>query len=132
MKLVRHQPGFDRGDGRLRPPHPEPEGVCGSAMVLPEPLKTRYRKLTAAALLVAVVSGYVLVWVHAEAVHGSTSAADKCVVCSWAKNLATIGSAQPGIILVRPAGRMAPPSLFISRPFSHRLSFSARSPPGTV
>jgi hypothetical protein len=101
-------------------------------MVLPEPLKTRYRKLTAAVLLVAMVSGYVLVWVHAEDAHGSASAADKCVVCSWAKNLATIGSAQPGIILVRPAGRMAPPSLPISHPFSHRLPFSARSPPGTV
>jgi hypothetical protein len=101
------------------------------AMVFPKPLKTRCRKLTAAGLLVAVVSGYVLVWVHAEAVHGSAATADKCVVCSWAKNLATIGSAQPGIVLVRPAGRVAPPSLHITHPFRYRLPLSARSPPGT-
>ena len=101
-------------------------------MVLPEPSKTRYRKLTAAGLLVAVVSGYVLVWVHAEAVHGSASAADKCVVCAWAKTLATIGSSQPGIPLVRPAGRVAPPSLPTTRPFHYRLPLSARSPPEPV
>jgi hypothetical protein len=98
-------------------------------MVVGQPSKNRCRRLTAAVLLVAVVAGYVLVWVHAEAVHRSTSPADKCVVCSWAKDLATIGSAQPGIPLVQPAGRVAPPSLPTTRPFYYRLPLSARSPP---
>ena len=132
MKLVRHQPCFGHGDGRLRVPHVTPEGVRGAIMVLPQPSKDRCWKLTAAVLLVAVVAGYVLVWVHTEAVHGSASPTDKCVVCSWAKNLATIGSAQPGIPLVRPAGRVAPPSLPITCPFYYRLPLSARSPPGPV
>jgi hypothetical protein len=83
-------------------------------------------------LLVAMVCGYVLVWVHAEEVHGSASAADKCAVCAWAKNLATIGSSQPGIALVRPAGRVAPPSLPTTHPFHYRLPLSARSPPQPV
>ena len=101
-------------------------------MLLPHALTARHRRLTAALLLVALVSGYMLVWVHAEEAHGSASTAEKCVVCAWAKTLATIGSAQPGLLLVRPAGRVAPPSLPITCPFCYRLPLSARSPPGVV
>ena len=116
----------------MRPPHPVPEGICEATMVLPEPMKTRCRRLTAGLLLVAVVSGYVLVWVHAQKVHVSASAADKCAVCSWAKNLATIGSSQPSVPVVRPVGRVAPPPLPVTHPFYYRLPLSARSPPGPV
>lgn len=106
--------------------------VCRSAMVLRELLRTRCRTLAVAALVLAIVGGYVLVWVHAEHVHESAASADKCVVCSWAKSLATIGAAEPAIAMVCPAGRIALPSLPARHPFSYRLPFSARSPPRMV
>ena len=101
-------------------------------MVSQEPPSTLCRKLIAAVLLLTIAGGCVLVWVHAEYVHGSALSPDKCVVCSWAKSLATIGAAAPAIAMVCPAGRIALPSLPASHPFSYRLPLSARSPPALV
>ena len=97
-----------------------------------KPLGTRSRKLAVALLLLAIAGGYVLVWLHAEHVHGSALSPDQCVVCSWAKNLATIGASVVCIAAVRDAVRIAPPPIAISCPFYHRLSLSARSPPSAV
>jgi len=108
---------------------PPGEEVFGPAMVIREPLRTRCRRLTIAALLLAIAGGYVLVLVHAEYAHGSALSPEKCVVCSWAQNLATIGIAYVGIVAVSAAGRIATPSLLSSRPFCYRLPLSARSPP---
>jgi len=108
------------------------EEVVGSVMVMTEPLKTRCRTLTAALLLLAIAGGYVLVWMHAEHAHGSALSTEGCVVCSWAKNLATIGVAAPGIATVCPAGRIAAPLPLVSCAFCYRLPVSARSPPGTI
>ena len=100
-----------------------------SAMVSRKPLRTPSRKLMVALLLLAIAGGYVLVWVHAEHVHGAALSPDKCVVCSWANNLATMGASAVCIALVSDAARIAPPPIVICSPFCHRLPLSARSPP---
>jgi len=101
-------------------------------MVFGKPLRAPSRKLTVALLLLAIAGGYVLVWVHAEHVHGSASSPDQCVVCSWATSLAMIGASAVCIAVVRDAVRIAPPPIAISYPFYHRLPLSARSPPSAV
>jgi hypothetical protein len=101
-------------------------------MVSQELPKAPCGKLIAAVLLLTVASGCVLVCVHAEYVHGSALLPDKCVVCSWAKSLATIGASAACVAVVFAAVRVAPPPIAISYPFCYRLPLSARSPPRTV
>jgi hypothetical protein len=82
-----------------------------------------------AALLLAIAGGYVLVWVHAEYAHGSALSSEECVVCSWAKSLATIGASAVCMAVVCAVIRIAPLAVAIFRPFFYRLPVSARSPP---
>lgn len=88
-----------------------------------------YRKLIVTCLLLALAAGYLLVLFHAQHVHGSALSTDKCVVCAWAKSLATIGASAVCIAMVCAAVRMVPPRTAIRSPFCHRLPQSARSPP---
>ena len=80
-------------------------------------------------LLLAIGAGYVLVLAHDASEHASALSPDKCVVCSWAKALATIGGGQPAVALVCAAGRLAPPRFAPAYRSSCRLPSSARSPP---
>ena len=109
-----------------------PGEVFESRMPSPNPRNLPYRTLTVAALVLAIVGGYVLVWVHAEYVHGSVESPHDCAVCSWAKSLPTFAVADPPVVAGRPAGQIPSPSLPMAPPSSYRLPFSARPPPPTV
>jgi len=106
----------------------ECEDTLGSAM-LSKPLGTPSRKLPVAVLVLAIAGGCVLVWVHAEFVHGSALSPSKCAVCSWASSLATIGALAVCFAVVRDALRIGLAPIVVSYPFCHRLPLSARSPP---
>lgn len=99
-------------------------------MIHAVPLKDRDRKLTLAVLLLAMTAACVLVWVHAEHVHESAISSDKCMVCSWANSMATIGASHVVVATVPFLGRIEALPLLLSRAFHCRLHFSARAPPG--
>ena len=94
--------------------------------------KTFVVKSTLAAMLLAIAASYALVWVHTIHEHGTIQSTDQCAVCSFAKNLATIGAWCVVVATVCVAGRIETPPVLISHRAKLHLPASARSPPRTV
>ena len=101
-------------------------------MSQPRQLRTFAAKFTLAALLLALTASYALAWVHTIHEHGTPQSADQCVVCSFAKNLATIGAFQVVVVAVCLASRIETPPVVVSHHATLHLPLCARSPPPAV
>ena len=91
---------------------------------------TVLRKATVAAALTALLVGYAVVWVHVAQEHSESPLGDeRCVVCSWAQQLATSGIAVLAVDLDTITGRVFAWSPVSVSPGHLQAPLSIRAPP---